>query len=249
MTRGDKLSSYLLHSNSGSCNKSRQSLAVHPSEGMGQVNAFLPLVRFPAPEIGVWLMSTLNIYHASVWPLLHPCDCCRLIILGILITGQQLLLVKEPENIHDGNAIAVRALDGTEIGYVPSADTHLFVHDVTLAYVVSTGMTTGGRWGVTVRLSSLHPCLLPVSDGHCCNSTGSLSHNCLHIYTDDSDTSLVCRCLRPSSRCTGYLSYHEHIVSCTQHQVRGSTAPFFFICRFLVPNPHQQTHNVDGFCL
>lgn len=36
--------------------------------------------------------------------------------------GEELVLVREPSNPHDRNAVAVHAADGTKLGYVPRVD-------------------------------------------------------------------------------------------------------------------------------
>lgn len=39
-----------------------------------------------------------------------------------LRTADELVLVREPSNPHDRNAVAVHAADGTKLGYVPRVD-------------------------------------------------------------------------------------------------------------------------------
>ena len=36
--------------------------------------------------------------------------------------GEELVLIREPSNPHDLNAVAVHAADGTKLGYVPRVD-------------------------------------------------------------------------------------------------------------------------------
>ena len=60
-------------------------------------------------------------------------------------------MVKEPDNPHDPNAIAVQTLSGQTAGYVPKEHTARFPHDITFGHVYSSGRASSvGLWGATV---------------------------------------------------------------------------------------------------
>ena len=60
-------------------------------------------------------------------------------------------MVKEPDNPHDPNAIAVQTLSGQTAGYVPKEHTARFPHRITFGHVYSSGRASSvGLWGATV---------------------------------------------------------------------------------------------------
>lgn len=66
------------------------------------------------------------------------------------------MMVKQPDNIYDSNAIAVQTLSGQELGYVPKEHTNRFLHDITFGQVYSSGKNAKGLWGVTVSSDWAH---------------------------------------------------------------------------------------------
>ena len=61
------------------------------------------------------------------------------------------MMVKEPDNPYDHNAIAVQTLSGQTLGYVPKEHTARFPHDTTFGHVYSMGRASSvGLWGATV---------------------------------------------------------------------------------------------------
>lgn len=69
------------------------------------------------------------------------------------------MMIKQPDNIYDPNAVAVQTLSGHDLGYVPREHTSRFPHDVTFGHVYSLGQNAKGLWGATVRLPRFCPCL------------------------------------------------------------------------------------------
>lgn len=66
------------------------------------------------------------------------------------------MLMKEPDNIYDPNAIVVQTLSGQALGYVPKEHTARFLHDITFGHVYSLGQTAKGLWGATVMTLILY---------------------------------------------------------------------------------------------
>ena len=68
------------------------------------------------------------------------------------------MLVKEPNNEHDPDAIAVHTLSGHSLGYVPRDFNNKFPHDVNFARVQSVGPSANEEvtlLGVVVSLAGL----------------------------------------------------------------------------------------------
>lgn len=81
-------------------------------------------------------------------------------LVGQLKPDQAVMMVKQPDNIYDSNAIAVQTLSGQELGYVPKEHTNRFLHDITFGQVYSSGKNAKGLWGVTV---AVRPALPPLT--------------------------------------------------------------------------------------
>jgi hypothetical protein len=65
------------------------------------------------------------------------------------------MLEKELDNPYDPNAIAIKTLSGTSLGYVPRDLTHHFPYDVAFGHVHHIGQVPdNGNWGALVRLAS-----------------------------------------------------------------------------------------------
>ena len=69
---------------------------------------------------------------------------------------QAVMMVKEPDNEYDHNAIAVQTLSGQALGYVPREHTPRFPHDTTFGHVYSLGQTPQRLWGATVSIETAH---------------------------------------------------------------------------------------------
>lgn len=80
-------------------------------------------------------------------------------IVKKLKRGETLLLVREPTNEFDPNAIMVQRLDGNTVGYVPAELTNLFLFDVTFAIVTSVGPNDKGILGVKATCKPASPSL------------------------------------------------------------------------------------------
>ncbi|KAK9817263.1 hypothetical protein WJX72_011983 [[Myrmecia] bisecta] len=81
-------------------------------------------------------------------------------VVSKLQTAQALMLVKEPHNEHDPNAVAVLTLAGAQLGYVPRELTQNFTQDVTFASVYSFGANELGLYGAQV---AVRPTLPPLT--------------------------------------------------------------------------------------
>ena len=61
------------------------------------------------------------------------------------------MLVREPHNPHDADAVAVQSLHGHGLGYVPRTETHRLPQPVTFGRVQSIGAEANtGNLGLTV---------------------------------------------------------------------------------------------------
>ena len=105
-------------------------------------------------------------------------DWWRLVVFGILTTDQPVVMVMQPDNAHDPNAVAVRTLGGHARGYVARALTT----QVTQGHKYS--KTAVRVWGATVRLSNFAQACSNL-DAHLCNvsrhaSPSHLSRALLH---------------------------------------------------------------------
>lgn len=70
---------------------------------------------------------------------------------------QAVMMIREPDNTYDPDAIAVQTLSGQPLGYVPKEHTSRFSHDTTFGHVYSMGRASSvGLWGATVRPSTLN---------------------------------------------------------------------------------------------
>lgn len=67
------------------------------------------------------------------------------------------MLVREPGNPHDPNAVCVQRLDGRQLGYVPKELTRHFSQYTTFGHVHSSGQIPGSFYGCEVGHL---PCLL-----------------------------------------------------------------------------------------
>ena len=83
--------------------------------------------------------------HNYCKPTLHELHHCA---------DQAVMMVKEPDNAYDADAVAVQTLNGHCIGYVPREHTARFPHDVTFGHIYSFGPSSAGLWGVQVQLCS-----------------------------------------------------------------------------------------------
>jgi HIRAN domain len=71
------------------------------------------------------------------------------------------MLVREPHNPHDADAVAVQSLHGHGLGYVPRTETHRLPQPVTFGRVQSIGAEANtGNLGLTVSSSQPHRQLL-----------------------------------------------------------------------------------------
>lgn len=67
---------------------------------------------------------------------------------------QAVMMIREPDNAYDSDAMAVQTLSGQALGYVPKEHTARFSHDTTFGHVYSMGRASSvGLWGATVRPS------------------------------------------------------------------------------------------------
>lgn len=84
----------------------------------------------------------------------RPClaGCPHQLCVLLRRAGQALALVREPTNPADPNAVAVQALDGTTLGYIPRDETQRFQQPLCFGAVYSAGQAAdGGNWGFRVR--------------------------------------------------------------------------------------------------
>ena len=76
----------------------------------------------------------------------------------LVCADQALMLVKEPTNEYDPNAIRVQTLSGAALGYVPRELTLRFPYCVCFGHVHHLGQVPeSGNWGALVR--SCYCCL------------------------------------------------------------------------------------------
>lgn len=80
--------------------------------------------------------------------------------VGKLQPDQAIMMIKQPDNVYDPNAVGVQTLSGHDLGYVPKEHTARFPHDVTFGHVYSLGQNAKGLWGATV---AVRPTLLPLT--------------------------------------------------------------------------------------
>lgn len=97
---------------------------------------------------------------------MHVAAICDLMPYGC--PGTAVQCVREPHNPYDPDAVAVLTLRGMSLGYVPRELTGAFVHSVTFAHVVSTGVAgDSGLLGATIAvrpsLPPFRPRLPPLS--------------------------------------------------------------------------------------
>ena len=89
--------------------------------------------------------------------------------LASVVAGQPVLLVREPENEIDNNAVRVCTLRGTALGYLPKDAAPHFLFDSGCATVAETGRNAVGlRWAVVHAqpnrpglMADLHPRHVP----------------------------------------------------------------------------------------
>lgn len=78
----------------------------------------------------------------------------RIVILLQHRADQAVMLEKDPKNEFDPNAINVRTLSGTDLGFVPKELTGRFPHDVTFGHIHYVGQVPeSGVWGALVCTS------------------------------------------------------------------------------------------------
>ncbi|KAF5831248.1 hypothetical protein DUNSADRAFT_13378 [Dunaliella salina] len=82
-----------------------------------------------------------------------------------LARGQALMLLHEPHNIYDKNAVAVRTMDGCDLGFVPRDISAQLLSQakqgISFARVLSTGQNTEEKWGTSIGTQpSLLSCAL-----------------------------------------------------------------------------------------
>lgn len=66
--------------------------------------------------------------------------------------------MREPTNPADPNAVAVQALDGTTLGYIPRDETQRFQQPLCFGAVYSAGQAAdSGNWGFRVRAAMNQP--------------------------------------------------------------------------------------------
>ncbi|PRW60715.1 single-stranded-DNA-specific exonuclease [Chlorella sorokiniana] len=72
-------------------------------------------------------------------------------LIPLLQKDQAVACVREPDNPHDPNAVAVRTLDGRNLGYIPRDRTVLFSQDLCFGHVQSAGRQgEEGLWGFNI---------------------------------------------------------------------------------------------------
>ncbi len=80
------------------------------------------------------------------------------------------MMVKQPDNTYDPNAVAVQTLHGQDLGYVPREHTARFPHDVTFGHVYSLGQNAKGLWSTAntwlLRLAVMTSSILPYLAGY-----------------------------------------------------------------------------------
>lgn len=80
-------------------------------------------------------------------------------VLQHMELGDDILLVKEPNNEYDPFAVSVHTLQGEEVGYIPAKLTSKVAQDVMCGQVDSIGRTEKGLLGLNVAVSAMR---LPV---------------------------------------------------------------------------------------
>lgn len=67
-----------------------------------------------------------------------------------LAKGEELWLVREPNNAHDKNAVAIHNLDGRKLGYVPKADAPAVARIIDKKIPVRAEASSAGGTGVDI---------------------------------------------------------------------------------------------------
>ena len=77
------------------------------------------------------------------------------------MSGDAVILEREPHNTHDPEAVRVLLLDGRHLGYIPRDLTSHFGELTTVGRVKSVGMGEGGYYGAQIAVQPRLPALLP----------------------------------------------------------------------------------------
>ena len=83
-------------------------------------------------------------------------------LLASLTPEISVVLEKEPENVYDPNAVAVKLLDDEKMGYVPKEDTGKFIHSLCFGKLRSIGPVETSSGDVLGCLIDTQPKLPPV---------------------------------------------------------------------------------------
>eukprot|EP00967_Tisochrysis_lutea_P139477 scaffold253474_cov21-Tisochrysis_lutea.AAC.1 len=68
-----------------------------------------------------------------------------------LVKGQALMLLHDPSNVYDKNAVAVRTMDGGDLGFVPrDYNAQLLDQGISFAKVLSVGQNEAEKWGAVI---------------------------------------------------------------------------------------------------
>lgn len=76
-------------------------------------------------------------------------------LLAGLSQGDEMLLVKEPDNEYDPHAVSVRSLAGDKVGYIAAKLTSKVSQDVLCGHVHSIGQGENGLYGLNVAMSTM----------------------------------------------------------------------------------------------
>ena len=82
------------------------------------------------------------------------------------MSGDAVILEREPHNTHDPEAVRVLLLDGRHLGYIPRDLTSNFGELTTVGRVKSVGIGEGGYYGAQIAVQPQLPALLPAFFPH-----------------------------------------------------------------------------------
>lgn len=83
--------------------------------------------------------------------------------IAALRKGQGVMLEKEPQNIYDSNAVAVRTTDGVSLGHIGRHETGEFSHSICFGHIEYVGESAQGTWGASLVCQPKVPPLVPLA--------------------------------------------------------------------------------------
>lgn len=80
-----------------------------------------------------------------------------------LVAGTAVIFEREPLNPFDPQAVAIRLINGDQIGYIPKDETSAFVHFLCFGQIRSVGQNEEGLWGVHCSCQPVIPPVISLS--------------------------------------------------------------------------------------